>query len=200
MNEIAQMIGKVSGDIAETSVQEKIEALEAEWLKLPQAHIPVTHHYAGGIYIREITIPAGTAITGRIYLDDHFDIMVSGEIIVSSIDGIKHLSGFNLFKGNQGKKRAGYTITNVHWFTICCSPDTEIESITAASFAEYYKRLIERELIDESVIRGAFLSQEGDYPSFKKGYLAACGKQLKSDANHSIPSNAIMATKDIEEP
>ncbi len=195
MNELQQASSKllslldgVSGDIATTDVQQKIQSLEDEWKELPQVDIPVKHHYAGGIYIREITIPADTALTGRIYLDDHFDIMVSGEIVVSSIDGIKHLSGFNLFPGNQGKKRAGYTITDTRWFTICCSPDTEIETITAASFDEYHKRLTQRELIDESVIKEAFSLQKSyklvDYPSFKNGYLAACGKQLKSDADY----------------
>jgi hypothetical protein len=108
---------------------------------LPQVEIPVKHHIHGGMYGREITIPKGTIITGQIYKFDHFDIMVSGDITVSTdTDEAKRLTGFNLFKGMSGKKRAGYAHEETRWITfhpIDGGTGEQIQSyITAETFED----------------------------------------------------------------
>lgn len=86
---------------------------------LPQICIPVKHTIHGGMYAREITIPKGTFITGQIYKFDHLDIMLSGDITVSTEDGeSKRINGHNVFQGESGKKRAGYAHENTTWITI----------------------------------------------------------------------------------
>jgi hypothetical protein len=86
--------------------------------KMPQIDIPVNHHIHGGMYGREITIPKGSVITGQIYKFDHLDIMIDGDITVSTDSGeSKRLTGFNVFKGMSGKKRAGYAHEDTHWIT-----------------------------------------------------------------------------------
>lgn len=85
---------------------------------LPQVDIPVIHHLHGGMYGREITIPKGTVLTGQIYKFDHFDIMISGDITVSTDDAqVIRFKGFNIFKGLSGKKRAGYAHEDTRWIT-----------------------------------------------------------------------------------
>jgi len=85
---------------------------------LPQVDIPVIHHMHGGMYGREITIPKGTVLTGQIYKFDHFDIMISGDITVSTDDAqVIRFKGFNIFKGLSGKKRAGYAHEATRWIT-----------------------------------------------------------------------------------
>jgi hypothetical protein len=85
---------------------------------LPQVDIPAIHHMHGGMYGREITIPKGTVLTGQIYKFDHFDIMISGDITVSTDDAqVIRLKGFNIFKGLSGKKRAGYAHEDTRWIT-----------------------------------------------------------------------------------
>jgi|TARA_R110000782_G_C14810817_1_gene412739 hypothetical protein len=117
------LIEGVSGPMALASTRASIERLEDEFRKHPQVDIPVIHRYAGGIYAREITIPAGTILTGRIYKEDHFDVMVSGDITVSSDDGRKRMEGFNIFPGVRGKKRAGIAHEDTRWITFCSSPE-----------------------------------------------------------------------------
>ena len=66
----------------------------------PQIEIPVTHYIHGGMYVREITIPKDTLITGQIYKFDHFDIMISGDVTVSTDTGERtRFTGYNCFKG-----------------------------------------------------------------------------------------------------
>ena len=86
--------------------------------ELNQVEIPVKHYVHGGMYAREIVIPKGVILTGQIYKFDHFDVMVSGDITVSTDDGeCKRLTGYNCFTGFSGKKRAGFAHEDTTWIT-----------------------------------------------------------------------------------
>jgi len=116
----SQGLSVVGGICVQNKASNRAKILEYEEIakELPQVDIPVNHYIHGGMYGREITIPAGTVITGQLYKFDHFDIMISGDITVSTDTGeTKRLTGFNLFKGMSGKKRAGYAHKDTHWVT-----------------------------------------------------------------------------------
>jgi len=189
MMDINSLILSVSGDISAKDVQCKIEALEREWMKEPQVDIPTVGRHAGGIYAREIIIPAGTALTGRIYRDDHFDVMVYGDVTVSSDDGIKRLEGFHIFKGNKGKKRAGYTHKETKWITFCVSSEMSddecLDALTCSSFAQLETTLTLSDYIEEPEIVSAYQEQPVmvDYQSFRIGYLTAKNKKSKLDTD-----------------
>lgn len=86
---------------------------------LPQIEIPVRHSIHGGMYAREIVIPKGAIITGQIYKFDHLDIMISGDVTVSTDSGeVKRLKGYNFLEGLSGKKRAGYAHEKTIWITV----------------------------------------------------------------------------------
>lgn len=128
-----------SVDIAER--RGKINALELAMLQEEQVPIDVNHRFNGGIYAREITIPKGTLLTGRIHKFDHFDIMLSGDISVSTDTGeVKRLTGLNIMEGKAGKKRAGYAHEDTHWITFHCAeernPEEMYEFLTCGSFEE----------------------------------------------------------------
>jgi hypothetical protein len=132
--------------------REAILAYEEVAKEFPQVDIPVTHHIHGGMYGREITIPAGTIITGQLYKFDHFDVMISGDITVSTDTGeTKRLTGYNCFKGLSGKKRAGYAHADTTWITFHAVKGTDGEEIqrflTVDSFEDLrkFEALVNRE-------------------------------------------------------
>jgi hypothetical protein len=85
----------------------------------PQIEIPVIHRIHGGMYMREITIPKDCILTGQIYKFNHFDVMIKGDITVSTDGGErKRLTGYNVFNGMNGKKRAGYAHEDTTWLTV----------------------------------------------------------------------------------
>lgn len=188
MNELDSIIESVSGPIAAQSTRNSIMALEEKMKDHPQVEIPVVHRYSGGIYAREITIPAGVMLTGKIYKGDHFDVMVYGDVTVTTDEGRKRLTGFNISKGNHGKKRAGYTHAETRWITFCSSPemadDDYIDSLTVDNFSQLSH---ENDWIEESDIKHAFKAQTSykwaDYSAFRAGYLAASSKQVKTDVD-----------------
>ena len=189
MNGLDNLVDSASGDISLAPVRAKIEELELELSKHPQVDIPVTHRYSGGIYAREIIIPKGAMLTGRIYKEDHFDVMVSGDVTVTGCDGKKRLKGFHIFEGNRGKKRAGYAHEDTHWITFHSSPemaaDDYIYRLTSNSFAEFEQEVKLCDVIQEHEIVNAYKASgsQVEYTGFRDGYLSAKGKPSKVEAD-----------------
>lgn len=121
--------------------REKIAYIEAAMLEKEQIEIPVKHCFHGDMYSREIIIPGGTLLTGRIHKFDHFDVMLSGDCTVSTDNGeVKRLTGLNIMKGLAGKKRIGYVHKDTHWITFHSAeeqdPENMYEFLTCGSFEE----------------------------------------------------------------
>src|SRR6185503_2625921 len=84
---------------------ETIQSLERQLRGLPQIDIETTHHFAEGIYGREIFIPAGTVLTGKIHRTDHLNFLMQGDITVWTDDGMKRLQAPAIIKASAGTKR-----------------------------------------------------------------------------------------------
>lgn len=115
MNELSQ--SQVNELLADAMI-ERIEQLEELMLDCQQVDIPVTSLFTNGMYAREITIPKGTLLTGRVHLFDYVDIMLSGDISIATAEGAKRFSGANVFQGVAGRKRAGYAHEDTRWVTV----------------------------------------------------------------------------------
>lgn len=99
------------------TVRERVLAFEAVLLKLPQAEIPVTHEFIKGLYRREITFKRGMFATGKIHREDHMDVVLSGEMVIVSENGYKHVKAPCFLTSIAGKKKAGYALTDCVWCT-----------------------------------------------------------------------------------
>ena len=189
---VIDTVGSVCGDIAKIETRSKLLRLEEKLKAMPQADLPVRHLFSGDIYAREIFIPGGTMLTGRMYLIDHIDMMVYGDMTVSGDEGTKRVTGYNVFPSTAGKKRAGYAHSDTLWITFCkCEIPTEEYYLTSISIEDsftYEQELIKRLIVDEADIKNAYKAMpEGtytDYESFEGGYLLASGKMTKIEADH----------------
>lgn len=140
-------------DLVASISRQNIISYEEYAKTFPQIEIPVTHYIHGGMYGRQITIPKGTLLTGQLYKFNHFDVMISGDITVSTDTGErKRLKGFNVFKGMSGKKRAGYAHADTTWITFHVADGVDGEEIqrglTAGSFTELEEFYLEQERAD----------------------------------------------------
>ena len=110
---------------------------------------PLTHSFSDGIYCREIKIPAGMVVTGKIHKHEHPNYLMSGEVLVLTEDGGSEvLKGPLSMMSKGGTKRALYAITDLVWTTIHHNPTNtrdlkEIEKIVIAKDYEEYKRFAE---------------------------------------------------------
>lgn len=135
----------------------KIVQLEEEILKLPQTAIKTVHYFAPGIYMREVTIPKDTVVTGAVHKTEHLNILSQGELSVWTEDGPKRLKASSVVKSGPGIKRAGYAHEDTVWITVCHNPSNEqdIEKLedmfTTKTFAEFlsFMQGSKKELIEE---------------------------------------------------
>lgn len=127
--------------LVEAARLESIETLETHMLTLPQVEIPVLERWVNGMYTREITIPAGTLLTGRVWKHDYVDIMLGGDILVAIPSGTRRLTGPNVCDGQAGRKRAGYAFEDTRWITVQRADEVAgqepIEYLTFFSVREY---------------------------------------------------------------
>lgn len=110
---------------------ETIQSFERQLRGLPQIDIETTHHFAEGIYGREIFIPAGTVLTGKIHRTDHLNFLMQGDITVWTDDGMKRLQAPAIIKASAGTKRVGYAHTDTIWVTVHASRETDLEKLEA---------------------------------------------------------------------
>ena len=89
------------------SMSGKVQALEAELLKMPQADIITEHTFMPGVYERKITIPAWTVLTGAAHKTDYHVRLEKGTIAVNTDDGVKVFTAPFDFPAKAGMQRAG---------------------------------------------------------------------------------------------
>ncbi len=133
-------------------VREKILAFEDVLSKHKGAffgdtpNCPLTHRFADGIYTREIFIPAGTHIVGKIHKLSHPIFLMSGTVdVVSESGGYVQLTGPMTMITPAGTKRAFRAITDVVWVTVHPNPtntqdlDVIEKNVIAESYEEFQK-------------------------------------------------------------
>lgn len=109
------------------TMRAKIDRLEAEIYKRPQVEIPVRHYFPSGLYAREIVIPAGIVLTGKIHRGEHLNIVSAGCIDVLTDDGMQRVTAPFTMVSRAGTKRVGYAHSETVWTTIHGNPDNETD-------------------------------------------------------------------------
>ena len=134
------LIHDIKLDLYQYNNRQKIEILE--WIienKMDNIadDLPITHNIYGGMYEREMFIPEGVILTGKIHLKDHIFILLEGDLSVMTDIGIKRIQAPYKFNVKAGIKKIGYAHTDVKCTTIHKTNKKSIEKI-------------ERELVKDS--------------------------------------------------
>lgn len=123
------------------SLRDRVHAVEFEMKKFDQIEIPVRHYFADGVYCREVRIPAGTLVTGKIHKYEHINIMSSGEMSVLTERGILRVRAPFTTVSLPGIKRIAYVHEDAVWTTIhrtdLTDPSEIEEHFIAADEAAY---------------------------------------------------------------
>lgn len=123
-------------NVVNLSIRDKVHAIEAEMLKLPQLEIVPRHYFSDGAYAREITIPAGATVTGKIHKFSQINILSKGDISVLTEDGVVRVQAPFTVVSPPGTKRVAYAHTECVWTTILGTNDKDPEKIEAHFIAQ----------------------------------------------------------------
>jgi hypothetical protein len=146
LNPIESVVNAVEKPDAR-QMREKVVRLEEEMLKQPQVAIETIHHFAPGIYAREIFVPAGTLLTGKIHKTGHLNILSKGDITVLTDGGMKRLKAPCTFVASPGTKRAGYAHEDSVWTTIHASEETDLDKLEAELIVPTFDELPSQDVL-----------------------------------------------------
>jgi hypothetical protein len=110
-----------------TSMQEKVKALEEVLLEVPQVDCPVRHHFAPGIYAREITIPKGTVLTGAVHKTQNLAVLSSGKLQLVTDDGTTIISAPHILTVMPDMKNAAYALEDSVWTNFFPTEETDTD-------------------------------------------------------------------------
>ncbi len=79
---------------------------------------PKDEKYGCCTYAREMFIPKGTLIIGKIHRHQHLNIISKGKVVVYTEFGEKHLEGPVTFVSEIGLKRSVFAVEDTLWTTI----------------------------------------------------------------------------------
>lgn len=128
-------------------VRGQVVALEAITSELPQLDLEPVHHWAPGVYVRELFIPEGTVLTGQIHRKALMNVLVSGSVRVNTNEGMETLVAPHIFTHEAGAKRAFYAITDAIWLNIHPTEETDLDAIEKEFIAPDFESLEELECL-----------------------------------------------------
>jgi len=80
---------------------------------------PLKHSFSDGMYVREIFIPAGTILVGKIHKHAHPNFLMKGEVeVITESNKREHLVAPLSMISPSGTKRVVRAITDTVWVTV----------------------------------------------------------------------------------
>ena len=104
-------------------------------------HCRITHYFAPGVYAREMWVPAGCLLTGKIHKTEHLNILSQGHVSVSNKGESITMKAPYTFVSPVGTKRAIYAHEDSTWTTIHATELTDPEEIEDEIIAKDFKEL-----------------------------------------------------------
>ena len=103
------------------------------------------HHFADGVYLRELFMPAGMVVVGKIHVTKHLTIVASGTVQITTDKGVEEITGPTVFVSPAGAKKAIHAITDATLMNPHPTDETDLDKIEdefiAPSFEELENRL-----------------------------------------------------------
>lgn len=103
---------------------------------------PVTHRFSKGVYAREMFIPKGAFVVGKIHKYQNLNILSKGDLSVLSVDGIMRVKAPFAVVSDPGVKRAVYAHEDCIWTTIHGTDETDVDKIEEIFIAKSYEDVV----------------------------------------------------------
>lgn len=118
--------------LKDISWKEKVHYLITEMAAIPQVECPLKHHFAPHVYIREIFMPAGSVVIGKIHKTEHFNIIQQGSVTLMNEDGSREtLTAPITFVSKPGVQKVLYIHEDTVWSTVHLTENRDLDSLEA---------------------------------------------------------------------
>lgn len=101
----------------------------------------LVHRFANSVYAREITLPAGSLVVGKIHKHGHLNVITKGRVAVVTEDGVEEFLAPHTFISKAGTKRLVFAFEETVWTTFhgteLTDPTQVEEEIICKTFADF---------------------------------------------------------------
>ena len=105
---------------------------------------PVKHHFAPGAYGREMTLPAGLVVVGKIHKHAHINVISKGRVrVFTEQEGIRELVAPCTFVSSPGTKRVVCVDEETVWTTVHVTDKTDLAEIEREVIATDFMEVLE---------------------------------------------------------
>lgn len=102
----------------------------------------IKHYFTDGVYARELTIPAGQVVVGKIHKHEHLNFISKGRVTVLTEDGGREeFTAPVTLISPIGVKRLLYTHEETVWTVIHATSETSLDKVEADVIADSYEDL-----------------------------------------------------------
>lgn len=105
----------------------EVQKLEAKELEKEQVNTPVRHIFGAGIYIRELSAPAGTFLIGHRQVTEHMNVMVKGKVLMLKDDGSIGIVEAPFTGVMKAGRKIGMVLEDMVWQNIYPTDETDVE-------------------------------------------------------------------------
>jgi len=97
-----------------------------EWmLTLPQLECPLKHYFSKGMYVREIFMPKGALVIGKIHRTEHPNVVSKGRLLVASERDVRMVEAPYLYISQPGIQKVLLILEDTVWSTFHANPSDE---------------------------------------------------------------------------
>ena len=135
MSEIIQhdnteLLAQILGDIQSKSYIDTVRDVQQQIQDNAELiDVPVEHHFAPGVYMRQMDAKAGTLVVSKMHRTEHMNILLTGSLTVATENGIELLKAPVILKSMPGTKRIGYFHEDSTWITVHPTNETDLNLI-----------------------------------------------------------------------
>lgn len=134
----------VDNSTTEISIEKDVAPTREQIVQLQEAMLPIqctqpepTHFFAPGMYLRELTVPAGMLLVGKIHKHTHFLVVTKGKAEVISEFGRMIVGPGHISVSQAGVKRIVLALEDTQFITVHLnSTDTQDLAIVEAEHIE----------------------------------------------------------------
>lgn len=128
------------------ALRNKIDLFEEVLSELPNqievSEMDVRHHFTdNGLYAREMIIPKGTIITGRIKKHEHISVISAGLVSEVTEDGVQNIRAPYTMVSKPGTKRIVWAHETTVWTTIHAVSSTDLQEVEDELIASSHEEL-----------------------------------------------------------
>jgi len=101
----------------------------------------LVHTFTEGAYARQISIPKGSLIVGKIHRHAHLNFVMSGHVSVMTDEGVKEINGPVMFVSRPGTKRVVFAHEDTVWVTVHVTEETDLQKVEEQIIAKSFDDL-----------------------------------------------------------